>query len=388
MSDISPVSSFVNLFKSIPDTRQPWKIRHLLHEIIFICIAGTLCGCDDFESIEFFATQKREWLSKYLALPNGIPSHDTMERAFQVLDTSSFLLAFVEFTKMAAAQMGQGVIAIDGKTMRGTGDKLLRPAHIVSAWFSETGMVLGQLKTEEKSNEITLIPKLLEMISVKGHVVTIDAMGTQEAIATKIVEKSGDYVLALKANHPTLFDEVKSYFSSDVLAEIRKNAELGQNVGETGYCRHIQKGHGRAERREYYITSDIKWMKEALAKWPKLQSIGMVRYLRDEKGDATTDVRYFITSIDASAEKFAYCVRNHWGIESMHWVLDTVFNEDKRRARKVDAAENLAMTTKFVFNLLTKDPIWNGKKQTKKRLRMLCIMNEAELDRRIGSVFS
>ncbi len=382
------VSSFIDLFKNMPDDRQSWKVKHLLHEIIFIVIAGTLVGLDDFEDIEYYANHKKNWFSQYLALPNGIPSHDTMERAFQVLDTNSFLQRFLEFTKLAAAQTGQGVIAIDGKTMRGTKDGLLRPAHIVSAWFSETGMVLGQMKTEEKSNEITLIPHVLDMLAVKGHVVTIDAMGTQKDIAKKITEKHGDYVLAVKKNQPNLFQDIQDYFNNEVIQHAKKDAEKQTSNPVVHYCHQIQKGHGRAERREYYITEDIEWMNEAKKDWAQLKSIGMVRYSHEANSIKDTEVRYFITTLDASAEKFAYCVRNHWGIESMHWTLDTVFNEDKRRFRKQDAAENLSQVIKFAYNILAKDATYKGKKITKKRLMMLLLMDETLLEKRIAAVFS
>lgn len=256
MSSVNHVNAFIDLFRSLPDNRQLWKIRHLLHEIIFNCITGCLCGCDDFESIEDFAFARKRWFGEYLTLPGGIPSHDTMERAFHALDRNSFILSFLEFTKSAQAQVGQGVVAID-------------------------------------------------------------AMGTQEAIALKIVETSGDYVLALKGNHQTLFEEVKAYFTVEVMDEIRKTRESGLISRIHGYCRLFGKAHGCCEWREYYITKDIKWMKDGSEKWPKLQSIGMVRYYREEKGQKLTDARYFITSIDPNPEKFAYCVRNHWGIESM-----------------------------------------------------------------------
>ena len=388
------VRTFIELFRDLPDTRQPWKIRHLLHEIIFICICGTLMGADDFEAIELIAKSKQNWFSQYLELPHGIPSHDTMERVFAKLDPDSFLQCFLSFVTLSTSQKGQGVIAIDGKTMRGVKTPSLRPVHIVSAWFSETGMILGQLKTEEKSNEITLIPKLLDLLAVKGHVVTIDAMGTQEAIATKIVEKSGDCVLALKENHATLLGEVKDYFCDEILREAMDKAgtsiEPSSEKSKQGirYCHTFGKAHGRSERREYFITDDIDWMIEAKKKWKNLKSIGMVRYSRLEKGTSCTEMRYFITTLNADPTKFAYCVRNHWGIESMHWVLDTVFNEDKRRFKRVDAARNLSQVLKFVYNILMKDPTYAGKRHTKKRLRFACILDDNYLDQRIASMFS
>jgi len=253
---------------------------------------------------------------------------------------------FAEWTQIVADIVKGGIVAIDGKTMCGTFDSATgkKALHIVSAWFSETGMVLGQVKTTEKSNEITAIPELLDILDIAGYIVTIDAMGTQKEIAEKIIKKKGDYVLALKGNHPLLYEEVEEFFKEVEDEKYRKEHSI--NIYQD-----YNKGHGRIERRTYCITSDIRWM-DAKKEWKKLTSIGMVKYHSEQNGQKKCEKRYFLCSIDDNAQKFANAVRKHWGIESMHWSLDVTFKEDSKRVRKDNAPENLSVLHKFAYNIL------------------------------------
>ncbi len=363
----------IKSFKRIEDIRQKGKIKHLLLDIIFIAIVATLADMDDWEEIEEYAKLKRKWFEKYLELPYGIPSGDTIKRVFQAIDSKLFLQCFMEWTQLIAEKINkQGIVAIDGKTMCGsydnsTGKKAL---HIVSAWFSETGMVLGQVKTYEKSNEITAIPELLDILNITGNIVTIDAMGTQKDIAEKIISRKGDYVLALKGNHPLLHSEVVEFFEEIHDEKFRKD-----------YCinhyRQVDKGHGRNEIRDYYITSKINWM-DARKEWKELTSIGMVIYTRESKEDKKQECRYFLCSIDADTEKFSYAVRKHWGIESMHWSLDVTFREDAKRTRKENAPENLAILHKFAYNILKNE---KSDKKSLKIKRLRASLNEEYLEK-------
>ena len=313
---------------------------------VFIAIVATVAGADDWESMQFFAQDNIDWFRKYIPLTNGVPSHDTIERVFKQINPKIFMKCFMEWTQLVANIFKKGIIAIDGKTMCSTYDLATgkKALHIVSAWFSETDMVLGQVKTTEKSNEITAIPELLDILDIAGHIVTIDAMGTQKDIAEKIIKKKGYYVLALKGNHPLLNKEIEEFFKE---AEDKKyQKEYGINTYQ-----NYDKGHGRIEHRSYYITSNISWL-DARKEWKKLTSIGMVKYHSEQNGKKTCETRYYICSIEADAIKFANAVRKHWGIESMHWSLDVTFNEDSKRVRKDNGPENLSVLHKFAYNIL------------------------------------
>lgn len=353
----------ISILEEISDYRQQGKVRHPLVSLVFSAIVATIAGADDWECIEEFVIERMEWLKKYVSFPYGAPSHDTFERVFQRIDPKLMLQSFQQWTNLFTPIIQGAVVAIDGKTMRGTGDELTgkKALHIVSAWFSETGMVLGQIRTEEKSNEIAAIPELLDILDVTGCIVTIDAMGTQRDIAEKIIEKKADYVLSLKANHPLLHEEVVKFFEKAQDAQYRQEHKIDT-------FKHLDKGHGRFETREAFITSEIHWMKEAKKSWKNLTSIGMIKYNHEENAVKTTEYRYFLCSITANAEKFSNAVRKHWGIESMHWSLDTTFNEDAKRVRKDNAPENLAIMLKFAYNYLKKETTFK-KSLRKKRFK-------------------
>jgi predicted transposase YbfD/YdcC len=373
-------SKFVELFANIPDERQEWKIKHKLVDILFIAVVATIADCDDWEEMEWFAKLKENWFRKYLELPNGIPSHDTMERVFSWIDPDRFGGAFMSWVALAmgANAPGPGIVAIDGKTMRGTKDGEARALHVVNAWFSENGLILGQVFTKEKSNEIKAIPELLDILDVSGHIVTIDAGGTYKDIAEKIVSGGGDYVLALKGNQGNMLEDVSFFFESET--------GKGKSDFDIETVTKREKGHGRIETRTYFMTDNIDWL-ERKDKWRGLASIGAVRshIVNTATGEVSEETRYFISSLDGGVERFAYAVRKHWGVESMHWSLDTTWNEDGRRSRKDNSAKNLAQLLRLTYDVIKSAGV--PKRTPIKRLRKQAMVDDKYLDKLVSSVF-
>lgn len=328
--------------------RQQGKVLHKLIDILFIAVAAFIAGANDWELVIMFAEERIDWFKKYLELPNGIPSVHTFRRTFRMIDPKQFEKCFIRWVKDISRRSKGDIVAIDGKTARGaieTGEDK-SSIHIVSAWTSQNNLFLGQVKTNEKSNEITAIPELMDLLFLRGSIVTIDAMGTQKNIAKKIIEdKEADYVLALKKNHENLYKDVKDYF------DFVKNDNF-EGV-EYQFVRKVEKGHGRIETREYYLISDISWLEDR-KEWCGLKAIGMVVGIRKEKDKESVEVRYYLSSI-TDGNKFAEAVREHWGIESMHWLLDVTFNEDKSRIRKENEPENAALLRKMALNILKID---------------------------------
>jgi predicted transposase YbfD/YdcC len=384
MSVNEKVSKFIELFASIPDERQEWKVKHKLVDIIFIAIVGTLADCDDWEEIEWFAKLKEDWFKKHLELPNGIPSHDTMERVFSWMDPTLFANAFREWVKFAMGKtFSAGVVAIDGKTMRGTKENGKKPLHVVNALFSETKMILGQVFTDEKSNEMKAIPRLLDILDLKGQIVTIDAGGTYRDTAKKILKKEGDYVLALKGNQPKLFEEVKLFFESEREESKRKAKRNDYGIKSVS---NREKGHGRIEARTYFMTDQTDWL-SSKEDWPDLKSIGMV-HTRTENtatGVVSEEDRYFISSLSCEVNRFAYAVRQHWGVETMHWSLDMTFNEDGRRSRKNNSAKNLSALLRLAYDIIKSNGI--PKRTPIKRLRKQALVSDSYLEKLVSSVF-
>lgn len=341
-------SLFINYFGIIKDTRQQAKVRHKLIDILFIAVAATIANASDWKDIEIFARKREEWFREFLELPNGIPSHDTFERTFRWIDSKQFEKCFVYWIKEISTLAERSIVAIDGKTMRGafdTDDKK-SPIHIVSAWASENRMVLGQVKTDEKSNEITAIPELLDLISVKNCIITTDAMGAQTKIAEKIIGKNADYVLALKGNQGNFHKDVEDFFE-----DAEKTNFDGLDIKS---CVTRDKDHGRLEVRKYFLVENIDWL-SMKDDWKGLKSIGMAIRECEIKGKKTIEKRYFISSLKGSVEEFGTAVRKHWGIESTHWFLDVVFKEDSRRVRKDNGPQNLALLKRTALNILRKD---------------------------------
>jgi predicted transposase YbfD/YdcC len=355
MADVAvSFDSIVQHFESLPDPRHTRNRRHLLGDVLVIAVCGVIVGCAGPTSIARWARAKEDWLREVLALPNGIPSRDCIRRVLSALKPEAFQKCFQAWIGacLVDAEKDSGrTIPIDGKTMRRSHDRAagLGPLHVISAWASEPGLSLGQVATEEKSNEITAIPKLIDQIDVKGAVVTIDAMGCQKEIAKKIVAAEGDYVLAVKDNQPTLHQAIQAFFSEHLEDDLQRVPHRRDQTRE--------KGHGRRDERYYYLAKlprDFP-LQEA---WPSVKAIGMVVRMT-EKNDGTTsdDVRYFIVSRYLSGARFARAVRGHWGIEnSLHWVLDVTFDEDQSRARNRQMADNLSWLRRFAISLLKQHP--------------------------------
>lgn len=362
MDEPRPTRTLAECFRPLKDPRIERNKRHNLIDILSVAICALVSGADNFSEIEEFGKAKIPWLREFLELPNGIPSHDTFGNVFARLCPAQFKECFLTWVR-AVFEVTQGqVIAIDGKQLRRSHDRSRGKAaiHMVSAWACANRLVLGQVKTAEKSNEITAIPELLRILELKGCIVTIDAMGTQTAIADQIIEQEGNYVLALKGNQSSLHDEVKAFFVDPELArdsDITVHSHATTDGGE----------HGRVEIRRYRCTSDISWLDEK-RRWRGLQSICAVESERHSGDEIHREVRHFIGSIPADPKLWADAVRAHWGIENtLHWRLDVVFREDGSRVRKGHADENLAELRHIALNLLTHEKSNKRGTQTKRR---------------------
>jgi predicted transposase YbfD/YdcC len=345
-------SSHISLtehFGQISDPRQH-QVDHLLIEIIIVAICAAICGADNWVQVEQFGQAKERWLRKFLILPYGIPSHDTFSRVFAALDAAQFQHSFISWMRAVHGHTGQQVVPIDGKQLRRSHDKPLgkEAIYMVSAWASANRFVLGQQKVADKSNEITAMPLLLELLDLSGCIVTTDAMGCQKEIARLIIEQEADYVLALKENHPGTYADVRSLF------------EYAQETDFVDCDSHrtINTGHGRVEIRQCWTVCAADYMAYVRnhAKWPGLHTLVMVqteRYLPDQ---ASTETRYYLSSLADTAEKHLQVVRTHWQIENqLHWVLDMAFREDESRIRKGHGAENFAVLRHIALSLLQQE---------------------------------
>lgn len=341
--------AFLKHFEEIEDPRQLWKVWHPLKEILLLTLCGVISGFTEFSDIELYGKERLAFLRQFLPFKAGIPSHDTLERFFRRLNPAAFQQCFVTWTSSLQQEIRE-IIAIDGKTLKGSFDADQPAIHMVSAWAEKNRLVLAQQKVEGKSNEITAIPKLLELLALKGAIVTIDAMGCQKGIAKQIVEQGGDYVLALKSNHPALYEDVRTFFEEQGKTSFRHS--------RADTCAALDKGHGRIEKRCYVSTSDVAWLQERHPEWQNLQSIIMVNSTRTLTGkQPTTETRYYISSLPQDAKQAAEAIQSHWGIENkLHWVLDVVFHDDASRVRKDHAPQNLHVMKQAALNLIRKVP--------------------------------
>ena len=322
MTQNNPIAA-LDIFSRLEDPRQAAKVLYPLNELILVALCAPICGADSFVEFEEFGKAKLDFLRTLLPYENGVPGHDTFGAVFSNIDRKQFSALFVEWARSLQEQI-PGSVAIDGKTVRRSLNGKIPPIHVVSAWASEQNLVMGQVKTDIKSNEITAIPELLKMLVVKKALVSIDAMGCQKAIAEQITSQKADYLLAVKRNQPALYDEIALVFEA-------YDADMApQQIFEQEF---LDKDHGRIERRIYSLTNEVNNL-EAKANWPGLKCMGRVRSIREVNGKTSDETRYFISSRQLEVEEFAKAVRSHWGIENkLHWVLDMVFRDDENRAR-------------------------------------------------------
>jgi predicted transposase YbfD/YdcC len=349
MSEMTLDRSLMTHFSTLADPRCSLKRRHTLTDMIAIAIAGVLCGADGWVQIAQFGRAKRAWLEQFLELPHGIPAHDTFGRVFSLLQPEAFEACFRAWVETLREVIPGEVVAIDGKTLRRSHDrgKGVAALHLVSAWATANRVVLGQVATDAKSNEITAIPQLLELLQLNGCIVTIDAMGCQTKIAERIVAQGGAYVLALKGNQGVLAAEVEEAF---IGADARDYADVDSQFLET-----VEQGHGRRETRRYRTLGDLSGVPRS-ALWAAMNMIGMVESEREVAGTLTRETRFYIGCIGTDAKTFAGAVRAHWGVENrLHWSLDVSFNEDASRVRDPEARENLALIRRLALTRLQHD---------------------------------
>lgn len=348
---VSIESSLIQHFVGLEDPRIERSKQHLLIDIIVIAILAVISGADGWVAIETYGQAKQEWLRTFLSLPNGIPSHDTFARVFARIDPQAFEQCFQDWINSLTATMGAQVIPIDGKTLRGSYDREAkqRALSVVSAWASEHRLVLGQLKVNSKSNEITVIPQLLKMLHIRGSIISIDAMGCQTEIASLIRQQGADYVLALKANQGNLYSQVAEFF---------KQAQATEFAGiEHSHHHTTESGHGRIEIRHCYsVPVSALVSLSSQDKWVELASVGMVICERRLWNKTTIEVRYYISSLSTDAQVLAHVVRTHWGIEnSLHWTLDVTFREDACRIRTGSSSQNFALLRRIALNQLQRE---------------------------------
>jgi predicted transposase YbfD/YdcC len=335
-------------FRPLRDPRVVGRTRHRLIDLIVLAICGVIANCDDWPDIALFARKREAWFRRFLALPAGVPAHDTFERLFAALDARAFERCCVAWLRDVARLVGVGHIAIDGKTLRGSAAAGLKPLHLVSAWATQAQVSLGQVAVDGKSNEITAIPPLLELLDLHGALVTIDAIGCQKAIAQKVVAGGGDYVLVVKANQERLL--------ADIQETVRRALDGDLPAATVRQWTTTEQGHGRVEKRSCVVITDLAGIRDR-KHWAHLTAVGMCCHERTAGGATTTEVRYFIGSRRMGARRYGQALRGHWGIENqLHWQLDVSFREDASRVENLHGAANLALMRKLALGLLKQHP--------------------------------
>lgn len=336
-------TSLHRYFDQFPDYRVSRNKKHVLSDIIILSVIAVICGAESWDSIEAFGKSKEPFLRTFLRLANGIPSHDTINRVFSNLRPALFEQMFTKWVQgIKDEAIKTELISIDGKSIRGSKDSFhgRSPIHMVSAWANDNQMVLGQLKVEEKSNEITAIPRLLELLDIEGNIITIDAMGTQTAIAEKIIDNGADYILSVKGNQQELLDQITGRFN--------KQRPCSTDVT-------TEKGHGRIETRQCDVITQLDFIDDREL-WAGIKSIVRITASREAGQKLTSETRYYITSLNEGAVRLGSLIRGHWGIENrLHWSLDMIFNEDRQRKRAKNAANNFSFIRKIALNTLKKD---------------------------------
>ncbi len=337
-------SKLITIFSKIDDPRRDITKQHKLEDILLMGIISVICGASSWNEIELYSKTKEDFLRTFLELPNGVPSHDTFNRVFSAIDSKQFETCFIEWINSIAKITKKEVIAIDGKTIRGAksnGNK--SPVHMVSAWACENNIVLGQVRTEEKSNEITAIPELLEVLSIEQSIITIDAMGCQKDIASKIIKEKADYILAVKLNQEYLYENIED--------EFRFGKEVKTHLSE-------ELDHGRIESRRCSIITDFQFI-EDIEKWSGLRTVIKIESIREFKNSdrpIERATRFYISSLVAEPEEFQKAIRSHWAVENkLHWTLDVAFGEDASRKRTGNAAQNFSILNKIALNILKND---------------------------------
>jgi predicted transposase YbfD/YdcC len=338
-----------DVFVSIHDPRQSGKVRHDLVELLVVAVNAVLVGADDFVEIELWAREKLEWLRQYLKLTRGIPSHDTFGRLFGLIDPNQFEAAFRQWVSGVIPALGADVVAIDGTTSRRSGGVDATALHLVSAFASGAGLVLGQRGTAEKSNEKTAIPELLSTLALAGCTVTIDAMGTQANIAQAIRDRDADYVLAVKDNQPKLAESIKDFWRCFRVHPAADTPHL--------YVESFEKGHGRIETRRCWAFDQLSCLYKP-EQWPGLKSFAVIESEREMNGKTTLEQRLYVSNLSPDAARIAAAIRAHWSVENrLHWCMDIAFNDDQMRARTGHSAHNLATLKHITLNLIRMDPV-------------------------------
>jgi predicted transposase YbfD/YdcC len=360
----TPVASIEEHFGDLEDERKAKGKRHELLDIIVIAVCAVICGAESWTDIELFGKAKQGWLKRYLALPHGIPSHDTFGRVFARLDPEQFEARFLSWVQAVFETTEGEVVAIDGKTVRRSHDRGNGKSaiHLVSAWATANHLVLGQVKVNDKSNEITAIPQLLRVLALKGCIVTIDALGCQTEIAEQILEADADYVLTVKDNQANLLEDISFFF------ELAQQNEF-ENVNYD-YAKTVNGGHGRIETRECWTIAGEESLDflRGYGNWQGLQTMVKVKRRRQKEDEVTTETHYYISSLANDAESLLQAIRSHWGIEnSLHWVLDVAMGEDDSRVRKDHAPQNLGLLRRLALTLLKQETTAKVGVQAKRR---------------------